>query len=128
MSKIISISVDNALDAHINDLQKSLGYKGRSELLRHGISLLSDDLKENLKLKGNIDAALLVIHNHQSRNILQISHEYEEFIKSHIHHHVLEGNKCLELFLLKGPASKVKALKEQLQVRKKIEFVKLLVF
>ncbi len=127
MAKIISMSLNDKILKDIDKIQKELGFSGRSEAIRAGLRLLISDKKEKSKLKGTIDAVLLVIHEDEnSEEVSILRHKYEELIKTQVHNH-LENHKCLEIFILNGEAEKIKKLTEGFQTNRKIDFVKLIV-
>ena len=45
MAKIISMSLDEELLKELDSAKKSVGYSGRSEVIRSGMKLLLDDIK-----------------------------------------------------------------------------------
>ena len=53
MAKIISMSLDEELLKELDSAKKSVGYSGRSEVIRSGMKLLLDDIKAKEKLKGH---------------------------------------------------------------------------
>jgi len=127
MTKIISISLNDRILKEINRVQEEMGFSGRSETIRAGLRMLITDKKEKSKLRGVIDAVLLVIHEDKhSDEVSILRHKYEGLIKTQVHNH-LENHKCLEMLVLKGDAEKVKKLAEEFQTNRKIDFVKLIV-
>ena len=124
---IISISIDDKLLQESDKLQKELGFSGRSEIIRAGMRVLISDHQEKGKLKGIVEGALFVVHpDKNSEDASNIRHKYEDVIKTHIHNQ-LENHKCLEIFVLKGSASKIIQLKDEFQSNRKIDFAKLVV-
>ena len=127
MAKIVSISLNERILGDIDKIQKELGFSGRSETIRAGLRMLIADKKDNSKLQGYIDAVLLVIHEDKcSEDVSILRHKYEGLIKTHVHNH-LESDKCLEIFILKGNANRIKELSGEFQTNRKIDFVKLIV-
>ena len=123
---IVSISVNDRLLKEITSLQESLGFSGRSELVRAGLRMLVNDHREKSKLKGNIDAVIIVIHDDkESSEISALRHRYEEVIKTQVHNH-LKNEKCIEIFMVSGAAEKIRALVDEFQTRKHVDFVKLI--
>ncbi len=122
MAEIVSVSLQKDSLVEIEKLQKELELKGRSELIRLAISALLRETNENLKLKGNINALLIVTHKHHD-GIVKIIHSNEELVLTHMHQHVEE--KCVEIFLLKGSAEEILSLHKKLLKNKNVLGVKL---
>ena len=124
---IISISINDNILREAGRLEKELGFSGRSEIIRAGLRMLIADTKEKSKLKGKIDATLLVAHDDDySEEASVIRHKYQELIKTQVHNH-LESHKCLEIFVVNGDAERIKKLSEEFQANRKMDFVKLIV-
>ena len=122
---IVSISLTEEILKEIDFLQKNLGFSGRSDAIRAGIrSFVSEEIqKENLT--GNVNAILLVVHNDEYDNQVNgIKHSYEDLITTHLHSKI-EGDKCMELFMLKGEANSVSDITKDFQINKKMDTVKL---
>ena len=54
-----------------------------------------------------------------------IKHKYENITKTQIHSH-LQGNKCLEIFVLEGDADKIRAIFRNFKISGKMDYVKLI--
>ena len=109
------------------DRLKSLGFSGRSEIIRAGIrNLLSDErMKEDLD--GEINSLLLAVHDEDSDDqVSSIRHDFDKIIIVHLHNKI-DKDRCLEIFSLKGDAKDVKEISRQLQINKRMHFVKLIV-
>jgi CopG family nickel-responsive transcriptional regulator len=109
------------------DKLKSLGFSGRSEIIRAGIrNLLSDErMKEDLD--GEINSLLLAVHDEDSDDqVSSIRHDFDKIIIVHLHNKI-DKDRCLEIFSLKGDAKDVKEISRQLQINKRMHFVKLIV-
>ncbi|MEI7960812.1 MAG: ribbon-helix-helix protein, CopG family [archaeon] len=104
MAEIVSISIPNESIGEIESLQKALGLTGRSELVRMALRTLAKETNELALLKGTINALLVVTHAHNS-NVSKVFHINEDLIVTHTHQHI--GEKCIEIFLLKGEAKKI---------------------
>ena len=63
MVKIISMSLGEDLLAEIEDAKNVIGYSGRSEVIRAGVKLLIDYIKEKEKLKGHAECILIFVHD-----------------------------------------------------------------
>jgi CopG family transcriptional regulator, nickel-responsive regulator len=123
---IVSVSLNKEIIENLDKL-KSLGFSGRSEIIRAGIrNLLSDErMKEDLD--GEINSLLLAVHDEDSDDqVSSIRHDFDKIIIVHLHNKI-DKERCLEIFSLKGDAKDVKEISRQLQINKRMHFVKLIV-
>tara|TARA_Y100001936_G_C15543416_1_gene393712 strand:+ start:56 stop:463 length:408 start_codon:yes stop_codon:yes gene_type:complete len=122
---IVSISLTEEILKEIDTLQKNLGFSGRSDAIRAGIRSFVSEEKQKEDLTGNVNAILLVVHNDEYDNqVTGIKHSYEDLITTHLHSKI-EGDKCMELFMLKGEANSVSDITKDFQINKKMDTVKL---
>jgi CopG family nickel-responsive transcriptional regulator len=122
---IVSISLTEEILKEIDTLQKSLGFSGRSDAIRAGIRSFVSEEKQKEDLSGNVNAILLVVHNDEYDNQVNgIKHSYEDLITTHLHSKI-EGDKCMELFMLKGEADSVTSITKDFQINKRMDTVKL---
>ena len=124
---IISISLNKNILAEMDKVQKSLGFSGRSELIRAGIrSLLSDERKRK-DMTGFIHALFLAIHDEKSDDqVTEMRHTYDKVINTHLHSKI-DKDKCLEIFLLKGDACEINEMARQFQGNRNMDNVELVV-
>ena len=122
---IVSISLTEEILKEIDNLQKNLGFSGRSDAIRAGIRSFVSEEKQKENLSGKVNAILLVVHNDEYDNQVNgIKHSYEDLITTHLHSKI-EGDKCMELFMLKGEANSVSDITKDFQINKKMDTVKL---
>ena len=122
---IVSISLTEEILKEIDSLQKNLGFSGRSDAIRAGIRSFVAEEKQKEDLSGNVNAILLVVHNDEYDNQVNgIKHSYEDLITTHLHSKI-EGDKCMELFMLKGEAHSVSSITKDFQINKRMDTVKL---
>lgn len=122
---IVSISLNEEILAELDRIQKTMGFTGRSEIIRAGIRNLVAEEKQHGMLSGLIHAILMIVHDEESEQVVTgIKHNYEDLIGTHLHSKV-DGNKCMELFLLHGDATKISVMTRDFQTNKKMDNVKL---
>lgn len=122
---IVSISLNEEILKELDRLQSALGFSGRSEAIRAGIRTFVSEERQKAELKGNIHAILLVVHNDEFDHMVSgITHQFEDLITTHLHSKI-EGNKCMELFVINGDAEKVSTITKDFQKNKKMDTVKL---
>ena len=122
---IVSISLTDEILKEIDTLQKNLGFSGRSDAIRAGIRSFVSEEKQKEDLSGNVNAILLVVHNDEYDNqVTDVKHSFEDLITMHLHSKI-EGDKCMELFILKGESELVSDITKKFQINKKMDTVKL---
>ena len=122
---IISISLNQEILSELDKLQKTMGFSGRSEAIRAGIRTFVSEEKQKSEFTGNIHAILLVVHNDEFDHIVSgIKHNFEDLITTHLHSKI-EGEKCMELFVIDGDAEKVSTITKDFQINKNMDTVKL---
>ncbi len=122
---IVSISLNDEILSELDKLQSSMGFSGRSEAIRAGIRSFVSEEKQKAELSGDVHAILLVVHNDDYDNeVTEIKHSYEDLITTHLHSKI-DGEKCMELFMLNGSAEKVSFITKQFQINKKMDTIKL---
>ena len=65
---IVSLSFPDEMVKQVDQIQKSRGFAGRSELVRAAIRLLIEDTREKDSLKGTVVALLVVTHNQENED------------------------------------------------------------
>ena len=122
---IVSISLNDEILKQIDNLQSSMGFSGRSDAIRAGIRSFVSEEKQKQDLTGEVNAILLVVHNDEYDNEVNgIKHSYEDLITMHLHNKI-DGEKCMELFILKGESEKVTEITKNFQINKKMDTIKL---
>ena len=59
---IVSISLNEDILKELDKLQGSMGFTGRSEIIRAGIRTFVQEEKQKRELKGKQNAVLIVVH------------------------------------------------------------------
>jgi CopG family transcriptional regulator, nickel-responsive regulator len=123
---IVSVSLNDEILTEMSKLQKSLGFTGRSEIIRASVrSLLSEERKKE-DLMGDVHAIFLVTHDEKSDNeINEMGHAYDKLINTHLHNKI-DRDRCLEIFVLKGDANQIRDMTKTFQSNKKMDNVKLI--
>jgi CopG family nickel-responsive transcriptional regulator len=122
---IVSLSFPETMISEMDQIQKSGGFAGRSELVRAAVRLLIEDSKEKDNLTGHMNAIVLVTHDESNEApVTRLKHEFEEIVRTHIHNK-LSKNNCAELFLLEGDGKKIASMVREFQKEDKLKSVKL---
>src|SRR4030066_921617 len=122
---IVSISLNDEILQERDNLQKSMGFSGKSEAIRACIRSFLAEEKQKAERHGDIHAILLVVHNDEFDHIVSdIKHNFEYLITTHLHSKI-EGEKCMELFVIDGDAERVDTMTKNFHTNKKMDTVKL---
>jgi CopG family transcriptional regulator, nickel-responsive regulator len=112
----------------MDQIQKSGGFAGRSELVRSAIRLLFENSRDKSALTGHMNAIIVVTHDESNEApITKLKHEFEDIVKTHIHSKISPSN-CVELFLLEGDGKKIGTMSREFQKEDKLRSVKLVAF
>jgi CopG family nickel-responsive transcriptional regulator len=110
----------------LDRVQKSMGFSGRSEVIRAAIRMLLGEFKEE-SLTGRVGGILLLIHGHEAESLVtNVKHNFLDIIHTQLHNRFKEG-KCLELFLVEGESDRVKEMTRTFQKADSIELTRLVV-
>lgn len=123
---IVSISLNGEILDEIDKLQSAGGFSGRSEIIRAGIRNLLAEERERQDLSGLLHALLLIIHDEKSDDqVTEMRHAYDKLINTHLHSKI-DGDRCLEIFLIKGDANDIREMTKKFQTNKKMDHIKLI--
>ena len=121
MSEILSFSLDSETLKELEEVQKALGIKNRSELVRAGLRNLMAERRELEKLSGLTTAIAIAVHEEGGEeNVAEIGHEFKDITATQIHHNA--GRDCLELFILNGNAKRIVEFGKELKKSKRVKY------
>jgi CopG family nickel-responsive transcriptional regulator len=122
---IVSMSLSDEMLRRFDAAAKGKGYAKRSEAFREALADFIAGTEWDLA-SGTNTVILAVIHEKErSRGSLPaLQHKYEE-IRTMLHTHLDEVN-CLEIFVAKGEAGRLKALTDQVRKLRGVKQVKFL--
>jgi CopG family nickel-responsive transcriptional regulator len=121
------VSIPNELLARFDRVLEKKGYGNRSEALR---DLVRDYLvnEEVQKDKANVLGTVTLIYDHDVTNIAEkineTQHHHHHHIVSCLHVHLTESI-CMEVVVVRGPASKVREIADRLIALKGVQHGKL---
>ncbi len=122
---IVSLSLPDQMVKSMDEIQKSVGFSGRSELVRSAIRLMLEETREKESLRGPTSAILVVTHDKEDEeSVTRIKHRFEEVVRTHVHSKVTQDD-CVELFLVQGEGREVVAMSKAFQRDKGIRNVRL---
>ncbi len=120
---IVSVSINEKLIEKLDDLKEELGYSGRSEIIRSSIRTFIEQKTELEDLKNQSSCLISVTHQEGDLNsVSKTQHNYQEIVKTQIHDH-LENHECIQIYLVKGQADKIRNFWKDLESNKKVKNV-----
>jgi CopG family transcriptional regulator, nickel-responsive regulator len=123
---IVSLSLPEQMVRAMDDVQESVGFSGRSELVRAAIRLLLEDTREKDALTGNTTAVIVVGHGKDDEEpVTRLKHRYEDIVKTHVHCK-FSHEDCVEVFVLAGEGRQIASMAKEFEGERKIRTVKLL--
>lgn len=124
----ISISVPKDLLRSFDEHIKRLGYENRSKAVQDAMQSLITESKWMCEEMGKGIGAIAMVYDHGVKgleeDLTNIQHHFEETICSSMHIH-LDAENCLEIIAVRGKATDVRDLAQELKTRKGVKQLKL---
>jgi CopG family transcriptional regulator, nickel-responsive regulator len=123
---IISLSLPEQMVKAMDEIQESVGFSGRSELVRAAIRLLLEDTKQKDGIVGKANAVIVVGHARDDEEpVTRLKHKFEGIVRTHVHVKVSHED-CVEVFVLAGEGKEIASMTKEFEKEKKIRSVRLL--
>jgi metal-responsive CopG/Arc/MetJ family transcriptional regulator len=107
--EIISVSMDKEQLEELGRIQKELGFKSRSRLLRATVDSLLNEYDALESRKGHCDAVFTVTHSsRESASFGPLLLEFEDAIVTEIHQH--HKDICLRVLITCADAGRIREL------------------
>ena len=115
----LSFTIDAALERRLETLLKKSHYSNRSEFIRDLIR--SQLVHEEWEHDEDALATVTLIYNHHIRNLneklTEIQHDQHKSILATTHIH-LDKHLCAEMIMMRGPASLIRHLADDMRQQK----------
>ncbi len=86
--EILSISIDKEALKQLVQVQKRLGYKSRSKMLRSAVMSLVKDYEVLESLHGNVESIFVLAYKDtEKNNVSDLIHKFKDAIETDVHHH-----------------------------------------
>jgi len=129
MPKVIRIGVTfpPELLKDFDEIINKMGYESRSKAIQDAVRLYVSDRKW-IKEEDTVQTGIiLMVYDHDARGLdselTETQHEHKSIITSTMHIHVSERD-CLEAIAVKGKASEIRRLSDELTTRKGVKILK----
>ena len=121
---IISVSLNEQNVKDLDQIQKELGFSGRSEAVRTALRMLVAERNERRKMVGHVDGVLIVVNEMGgSDHIDEIYHSNQAMIRTHIHNHIGQ-DRCMNLLIMSGDAHEINKVLSSLEKLEGINYMK----
>jgi CopG family transcriptional regulator, nickel-responsive regulator len=112
---VVSVSLPEDLVDQADGAIAAHGYAGRSDLVRAALRAFLAGLGG--PVEGRRSATLTLLYpDGFERRIADIRHDYTDVVRSMVHAHA--GHNCLEMFVLDGPARRIRQFEHALRAAK----------
>ena len=132
MTKItrIGVTFPPELLKEFDETTKSMGYKSRSKAVQDAVRMFISEREWLKEEKANERGVLLMVYDHEVRRLetelTETQHNHSELISSTMHIHIGERD-CLEIIAVKGRASEIRHLSDELATKKGVKLLKAMI-
>ncbi len=93
---ILSISIDDATLKRLNTIQRTLGFKSRSKLLRNAVLGALKEYETLESLTGNVQSVFVLTYKkHEKARVFDLLHSFEDSIQAELHRH--SAGTCIDV-------------------------------
>jgi CopG family nickel-responsive transcriptional regulator len=129
MARIVRVGVTfpPELLKDLDEVIEKMGYESRSKAVQDAVRLFVSEKKWLREEKADQTGILLMIYDHEVANLegelTEVQHEHSAVISSSMHIHVGKRD-CLEAIAVKGKASEIRELSNELTTKKGVKILK----
>jgi len=132
MTKIVRVGVTFPPDLlkDFDEIIGKMGYENRSKAVQDAVRIFVSERKWLQEEKGVQAGVLMMLYDHEVRGIesalTDIQHRYAHIIYSTMHIHLSERD-CLEAVAVKGDATEVRKLSDELAAKRGVKILKVMI-
>jgi CopG family nickel-responsive transcriptional regulator len=132
MTKItrVGVTFPPSLLKELDEISAKIGYKSRSKAIQDAVALFVSDKKWLVEEEVDQRGLLLMVYDHEVRGLesglTEVQHSHSPVISSTMHIHVGERD-CLEAIAVRGKASEIRALSNELTTKKGVKILKTMI-
>ncbi len=105
--EILSISIDKEALRQLEEVQKRLGIKSRSKMLRNAILGMLKEYQLLDSLSGHVEGVFVLTYKKSEKNhVSDVLHRFEGIIRTEVHQH--NSGICTDVLTLGAHAEKVR--------------------
>lgn len=132
MAKIVRVGVTfpPELLADFDNIINKMGYKSRSKAIQDAVRLYVSEKKWLKEENNDQTGVLIMVFDHEvkdlERDLTEAQHHHSSLISSTMHIHVGDQD-CLEAIAVKGKASEIRHLSNELTTKKGVKILKTII-
>jgi CopG family nickel-responsive transcriptional regulator len=132
MAKIIRVGVTfpPELLKDLDEISAKMGYESRSKAIQDAVSLFVSEKKWLREEETDQTGVLLMIYDHEVKGLeselTEAQHTHAQVVSSTMHIHIGERD-CLEAIAVKGKASEIRDLSNELTTKKGVKILKTMI-
>ena len=108
----------------------NMGYESRSKAIQDAVRLFISERKWVKEEEANQTGVLLMVYDHEAKGLeselTETQHHHTDLISSTMHIHLSERD-CLETIAVKGKASEIRHLRNELATKKGVKILKAMI-
>ena len=122
-----SVSLPPSLVRAFDDSWKGMGYESRSKAAHDAFRSFISEYKWTREEAGEIAGTIALVYYLDKpgllNQIVEAQHKFENVVTSSMHVH-LSKDKCMEIIAVKGKASDIRSLSQELMTKKGVKQLK----
>ncbi|MEM0058447.1 MAG: nickel-responsive transcriptional regulator NikR [Candidatus Bathyarchaeia archaeon] len=126
----ISITFPPDLLREFDEVIRKIGYENRSKAVQDAVRLFVSERKWLQEEKGPQAGVLMLLYDHEVRGLEEaltdLQHNYAHIISSTMHIHLTERD-CLEAIAVKGDATEIRKLSDELSSKRGVKILKTMI-
>ena len=132
MTKVtrIGVTFPPELLKEFDEISARIGYKTRSKAIQDAVALFVSDKKWLREEDADQTGLLLMVYDHEVKGLetglTEAQHDHAPIVSSTMHIHVGERD-CLEAIAVRGKASEIRELSNELTTKKGVKILKTII-
>ena len=132
MAKItrVGVTFPPELLRDLDAVVSKMGYESRSKAIQDAVTLFVSEKKWLQDEKAEQTGVLLMVYDHEVKGLeselTEVQHDHSAVVSSAMHIHVGERD-CLEAIAVKGKASEIRELSNELTTKKGVKILKTMI-
>ena len=132
MAKItrVGVTFPPELLRDLDAVVSKMGYESRSKAIQDAVTLFVSEKKWLQDEKAEQTGVLLMVYDHEVKGLeselTEVQHEHSAVVSSAMHIHVGQRD-CLEAIAVKGKASEIRELSNELTTKKGVKILKTMI-
>ena len=119
-----SISLPPSLVEDFDEAWKNMGYDNRSKAAHDAFRSFISEYEWQSQKSGKVAGVIILLYYLDKpmllSQIVEVQHKFENIVVSTVHLHTTK-DKCLEIITVKGKASEIRSLSQELKTKKGVK-------